>query len=338
MSRAFTIRPAERGDETDICDMIHELALYEEAPGECLATPAAIKKSLFGRKKEAEAFVVHVAGEAAGFALYFQNYSTWKAKPGLYLEDLFVRPKHRKLGIGRALLNRLALVADERGCPRIEWAVLEWNELAKKQYRKIGAAPMDEWRTWRLTGDALRAFVAQAAAEESSAEESDVEAPAPAADVSTDSDAIVVYTDGGAQPNPGIGAWAAVLKKGSYLREVVGGELETTNNRMELMAAIKALEAIKRSAKVEMHTDSQYVRNGITSWITKWKKNRWMRGKNPVLNVDLWKQLDEQNQRHEVEWKWVRGHSGTELNERCDELCNLEISRLRSQKRAKSSS
>ena len=146
-------------------------------------------------------------------------------------------------------------------------------------------------------------------------------------------DEVEIHTDGGCVPNPGTGAWAAVLScKGNY-RELVGGEMQTTNNRMELLAAINALESLKRPCRVEMHTDSQYLKKGITDWIHKWKRKNWRRRTGEeVLNVDLWKRLDAQMQRHKVNWSWVRGHAGNELNERCDELCGEEIRKLRGMK------
>ncbi|MEQ8822603.1 MAG: ribonuclease HI [Sumerlaeia bacterium] len=143
---------------------------------------------------------------------------------------------------------------------------------------------------------------------------------------------VIINTDGGSQPNPGVGAWAAVLRYGEHTKELSGGELYTTNNRMELMAAIEALSTLKRRSEVELHTDSQYVKNGITTWIAGWKRNNWKRmerGKpKPVKNEDLWRRLDELCTKHDVDWAWVRGHAGHTDNERCDELCNEVIGRL----------
>ncbi|HWA62709.1 MAG TPA: ribonuclease HI [Caulobacteraceae bacterium] len=132
---------------------------------------------------------------------------------------------------------------------------------------------------------------------------------------------VVIYTDGACRGNPGPGGWGAILISGENEKELKGGELATTNNRMELMAAIQALEALKRPCRVELHTDSQYVKNGITEWMRAWKARGWKTAaKEPVKNDDLWKRLDEARLRHEVTWKWVKGHAGHALNERADEL------------------
>jgi len=143
---------------------------------------------------------------------------------------------------------------------------------------------------------------------------------------------VIIYTDGGCRPNPGVGAWAAVLRFGDNVRELCDGEMETTNNRMELTAALRALQALKEPCEVEMYTDSQYVKNGLTSWIKNWKKNNFQRkdgGKwKPVLNAELWKELDAEAARHEIDWRWVRGHVGVADNERCDELCSAKIDEL----------
>jgi len=143
--------------------------------------------------------------------------------------------------------------------------------------------------------------------------------------VSTGDEQVVIYTDGGCDPNPGVGGWAAVLIYGDRMREISGGEPETTNNRMELTAAIRALEALKRPCAVVVHTDSQYVKNGITSWLPNWKRKNWRRKGGALKNVDLWQRLDALTQTHDVEWRWVRGHSGDYLNERCDQLADDEI-------------
>jgi ribonuclease HI len=132
---------------------------------------------------------------------------------------------------------------------------------------------------------------------------------------------VVIFTDGACSGNPGPGGWGAVLIHGGREKEICGGEPETTNNRMELMAAIQALEALKKPCKVELHTDSQYVRNGITQWMHGWKARGWKTAdKKPVKNEDLWRRLDEARLRHEVDWRWVKGHAGHELNERADGL------------------
>ncbi len=131
----------------------------------------------------------------------------------------------------------------------------------------------------------------------------------------------MIYTDGACAGNPGPGGWGAILISGEHRKELHGGEAATTNNRMELMAAIAALEALKRPSRVDLHTDSEYVRNGITSWIHGWKKRGWKTAdKKPVKNVELWQRLDEARNRHEVTWHWVRGHAGDVENERADEL------------------
>jgi len=132
---------------------------------------------------------------------------------------------------------------------------------------------------------------------------------------------VVIYTDGACSGNPGPGGWGAILMYGGHEKELCGGEAGTTNNRMELMAAIQALEALNKPCKVELHTDSQYVKNGITEWIRGWKARGWKTAdKKPVKNDDLWRRLDEARQRHEVDWRWVKGHNGHEHNERADAL------------------
>lgn len=140
---------------------------------------------------------------------------------------------------------------------------------------------------------------------------------------------VEVFTDGACRGNPGPGGWGALLRYGEHEKELYGGEKATTNNRMELTAAIKALEALKRSSQVVLTTDSQYVRKGITEWITNWKLKGWKNSaKKPVKNSDLWQRLDEQSQRHSVDWQWVKGHSGHPENERADELANKGIDEL----------
>ena len=134
---------------------------------------------------------------------------------------------------------------------------------------------------------------------------------------------VLIYTDGACRGNPGPGGWGTIMISGKHERELCGGELDTTNNRMELMAAIQALEALNKSCKVELHTDSQYMRNGIMTWIHGWKARGWKTAdKSPVKNEDLWKRLDAARGRHEVDWRWVKGHAGHELNERADGLAN----------------
>jgi len=132
---------------------------------------------------------------------------------------------------------------------------------------------------------------------------------------------VTIWTDGACSGNPGPGGWGAVLMAGGREKDLCGGEALTTNNRMELMAAISALEALRKPSLVDLHTDSQYLKGGITGWIKAWKKNGWhTKDRKPVKNVDLWERLDALTQAHEVRWHWVKGHAGTELNERADAL------------------
>jgi len=132
---------------------------------------------------------------------------------------------------------------------------------------------------------------------------------------------VIIHTDGACSGNPGPGGWGAILQSGGKTRELKGGELATTNNRMELMAAIQALEALTRDCRVELHTDSTYVMKGISEWIHNWKRRGWLTAdKKPVKNDDLWKRLDAARLRHQVDWRWVKGHAGHELNERADQL------------------
>lgn len=132
---------------------------------------------------------------------------------------------------------------------------------------------------------------------------------------------VQIWTDGACSGNPGPGGWGALLRIGNHEKKLKGGEKETTNNRMELRAAIEALNALNRTCSVDLHTDSQYVRGGITGWIHNWKKNGWKTAnKKPVKNVDLWQDLEEAMSRHRVEWHWVKGHAGVPENEKADEL------------------
>ena len=140
---------------------------------------------------------------------------------------------------------------------------------------------------------------------------------------------VEIYTDGACRGNPGPGGWAATLELGEHLRELSGAEAATTNNRMELTAVIRALEALKRSSPLIIHTDSEYVRRGITEWIGGWKSRGWKTAdKKPVKNRDLWERLDELSQQHDIEWRWVKGHSGVPGNERVDQLANAAIDGL----------
>jgi ribonuclease HI len=144
---------------------------------------------------------------------------------------------------------------------------------------------------------------------------------------------VVIHTDGACSGNPGPGGWGAILHWGDHERELKGGEAHTTNNRMELMAAIAALESLKRPCAVDVHTDSQYLRNGIMQWINNWKRNGWRTAsKEPVKNVDLWKRLDAALHTHTVRWHWVKGHAGHDLNERADELAREAIAEMRAAK------
>lgn len=149
------LRPATAADVPLILALVRELAEYERAPDECHATEDALRSTLFGDAPQAEIVIAEVDGAPAGFALFFHNYSTWEARRGLYLEDLFVRPAFRGRGVGRALLAHLAGVAVARGCGRFEWSVLDWNAPAIGFYQALGARPMDEWTIMRVSGDAL---------------------------------------------------------------------------------------------------------------------------------------------------------------------------------------
>ncbi len=139
-----------------------------------------------------------------------------------------------------------------------------------------------------------------------------------------------IFTDGACSGNPGPGGWGALLRYGAVEKELAGGEPATTNNRMELMAAIAALEALKRPVTARLHTDSMYVKDGITKWVHGWKKNAWRTAdKKPVKNVELWQRLDAAAQPHQIEWIWVKGHSGHVENERVDALARQAIKRMR---------
>ena len=139
-----------------------------------------------------------------------------------------------------------------------------------------------------------------------------------------------IHTDGACSGNPGPGGWGAVLEHGSQLWELSGAARETTNNRMELQAAICALRALNQACVVELLTDSQYVKNGITTWVHGWKRRGWLTAaKEPVKNEDLWKELDQITSRHQVEWRWLKGHAGHPLNERCDVLARNAIAKVK---------
>lgn len=144
---------------------------------------------------------------------------------------------------------------------------------------------------------------------------------------------IIIFTDGACSGNPGPGGWGAILISGAHRKELSGGELQTTNNRMELMAAIEALEALRRPSKVELHTDSAYVKNGISNWIHGWKRNGWRTAdKKPVKNAELWQRLDAARNRHDITWFWVKGHNGHVENERADELAREGMASFKKRK------
>lgn len=144
---------------------------------------------------------------------------------------------------------------------------------------------------------------------------------------------VEIFTDGACSGNPGPGGWGAILRFNGTTREMSGGEAQTTNNRMELMAAISALNALKEPCEVDLHTDSIYVKDGISSWIDGWKRRGWKTAdKKPVKNDDLWRRLDEARTRHEVKWHWVKGHAGHVLNERADALANRGVEQVLSKR------
>lgn len=152
----ISIRAAVETDAALILDFIRRLAEYERLTHEVVATEERLRRDLFGPKPAAEVLIADVGGEPAGFALFFQNYSTFLAQPGIYLEDLFVLPEQRKLGIGRRLLGHIAALALDRGCGRFEWSVLDWNAPSIRFYESLGAKALREWHIYRLTGDTLR--------------------------------------------------------------------------------------------------------------------------------------------------------------------------------------
>ncbi|RFC32050.1 MAG: RNase HI [Candidatus Nitrotoga sp. MKT] len=147
--------------------------------------------------------------------------------------------------------------------------------------------------------------------------------------VTMSEDIVEIYTDGACKGNPGVGGWGALLQIMGKERELCGGEAHTTNNRMELLAAIRALEVLKRPCRVVLHTDSKYVQQGISVWVHNWKQRGWKTAdKKPVKNEDLWRMLDELASKHHVEWVWIKGHAGHDGNERADELANRGIEQL----------
>jgi GNAT superfamily N-acetyltransferase len=152
----FKLRAAREGDVPVVRRLIGELAEYERLAQEAVATEADLRATLFGPRPFAEVLIAETGDDIAGFALYFHNYSTFLGRPGLYVEDVYVRPGYRRHGLGTAFFRRLARLAVERGCGRLEWSVLDWNEPALRFYRQIGATPMSDWTVQRLTGDSLR--------------------------------------------------------------------------------------------------------------------------------------------------------------------------------------
>jgi GNAT superfamily N-acetyltransferase len=161
MTETLTVRQAGPADVTTILTLIRDLAAYEELAHECVATEANLHKHLFGERPAAEVLLAEVGGEAVGFALYFTSFSTFLAKPCLYLEDLFVKPDLRKLGAGKTLMKGLAQVGLERDCGRIEWHVLDWNKLAIDFYDRLGARHMDDWYVYRLDRAGMEAVVSR---------------------------------------------------------------------------------------------------------------------------------------------------------------------------------
>jgi GNAT superfamily N-acetyltransferase len=155
MTETITIRPAVEGDVGIILQFIRDLAQYEHLEHQCVATEEMLRETLFGSRPYAEVVLACLNGEPVGFALFFHNYSTFLGRPGIYLEDLYVRPEARGHGVGRRLLTWLAATAVSRGCGRLEWAVLDWNEPSIRFYRNLGAVALDDWTTYRVTGQAL---------------------------------------------------------------------------------------------------------------------------------------------------------------------------------------
>jgi GNAT superfamily N-acetyltransferase len=162
----FEIRPAHVEDVPIILELIRDLATYERAPNEVAATEEQLVDVLFGERPAAEVLLAFEGQSPVGFAVFFHNFSTWLGRPGLYLEDLFVKPENRGKGYGRALLIELAKIARDRGCGRMEWAVLDWNEPAIKFYHALGAKPMDEWTVFRLTREGIARLVNSGQAEQ----------------------------------------------------------------------------------------------------------------------------------------------------------------------------
>lgn len=162
MSSELMLRPAEPADVPVLFQLIQALAEYEKLSHAVTGTADALKEHLFGSRPYAEAIIVEYAGQAVGFALFFPNFSTFLTQPGIYLEDLFVLPEYRRQGIGKAILSYLAQLAVERGCGRLEWSVLDWNEPAIAFYRRMGASILEDWRICRVTGESLTQLAAKA--------------------------------------------------------------------------------------------------------------------------------------------------------------------------------
>jgi GNAT superfamily N-acetyltransferase len=160
--KTFSIRPAVEADVPVILDLIKQLAEYEKLSHEMIATEDAMRAALFGPRPAAEVLLAFLKQQPVAYAVYFQTYSTFLARPGFYLEDIFVKPEHRKKGIGKHMLAQLAKIAVQRGCGRFEWSVLDWNKPAIEFYTSIGARPMDAWTVYRLTSDALESLATQA--------------------------------------------------------------------------------------------------------------------------------------------------------------------------------
>ena len=158
---SVSIRSGELADVPLIAELIRGLARYEKLEHEVTATEEKLTDALFGERRYAETLIAEDGDEPVGFALFFHNFSTFLAQPGIYLEDLFVKPEHRGRGVGRLLLERLAQIAVDRGCGRLEWAVLDWNESAIRFYERLGAKPNSEWTVYRVTGESLRALAGQ---------------------------------------------------------------------------------------------------------------------------------------------------------------------------------
>ncbi len=157
---SYRIASAKPGDEIHLARLIHELADYEKLADQCKVAAEDLRREIFGPRPSVEVLLAWVDAAPVAYAIFFQNFSTFLGRPGLYLEDLYVQPEHRRRGIGTELLKRLAKIAVERNYGRLEWAVLDWNELAKARYHALGAAPLEDWRIWRMTGPTLREFAA----------------------------------------------------------------------------------------------------------------------------------------------------------------------------------